>query len=585
MSKLEYEMTLDNSQFVGGLRAGQTALTSTTGQIGATGKAAGVATGLVNKLAGGFLLLKAAQAGLAMAKEGFFKAGALETEKVRLEVLLGSMEKADQLMADVMKKAGETPLQTEELQQAARMLIAFGSSSDTVVDELTRIGDISEGVGGGIGELAEIYGKARVQGTLFAEDINQLLNKGIPVISEFAKQLGVSESEIKKMASEGKITFANLEQAFIDLTSQGGKFNGMMEKIAKTSEGQMSTLKDNFNALILLPVGNWVNSWLDPMVKGLNEAADAAKRLDNVVSGIDRRGRGSVESGEKELAGLSTEKAALDFAKKAKEEAGQLDAQLSDLFEEAGVGDKAVDTEFLEKTLKVEEKIARLKDLAAQAEMIAKDHAALAQRAAEQAADKERQKQLEHEKAMAKAAELRAEVQGKADADAKDRADKDVFQKSLDKGDKGPIEAQLAASKAELADLLSLMQTSTDIELLKDLPGRIKDARNEAQRLQAGLEQIDESSAEKRKKSAADAAKAAAEALAESRGSLLEGAKSALVLPEVTEFRKRGLGFEGDVPRQDLVKRQVDLLTKIEAELKKLNNKPVTTAETGWSNG
>jgi hypothetical protein len=56
-------------------------------------------------------------------------------------------------------------------------------------------------------------------------------------------------------------------------------------------------------------------------------------------------------------------------------------------------------------------------------------------------------------------------------------------------------------------------------------------------------------------------------------------------LPEVTEFRKRGLGFEGDVPRQDLVKRQVDLLTKIEAELKKLNNKPVATAETGWSNG
>jgi tape measure domain-containing protein len=585
MSKLEYEMTLDNKEFVGGLRAGQTALAGTTGEISGAGKAAGVATGLVNKLAGGFLLLKAAQAGLRVAKEGFFRAGALETEKVRLEVLLGSMEKADQLMADVLKKAGETPLQTEELQQAARMLIAFGSSSDTVVDELTRIGDISQGVGGGIGELAEIYGKARVQGTLFAQDINQLLNKGIPVISEFAKQLGVSESEIKKMASEGKITFANLEQAFISLTSEGGKFNGMMEKIAKTSEGQMSTLKDNFNALILLPVGNWVNSWLDPMVKGLNEAADAAKRLDNVVSGIDRRGRGSVESGEKELAGLTSEKAALDFAKKAKEEAGQLSAQLDGLYKDAGIGTQAVDTELLEKALKVEEKIAKLKELAAQAESLAKDQAALAQRAAEQAAEKERQKQLEHEKAMAKAAELRAEVQGKVDADAKQRADKEAFQEAMDKGDKGPIEAQLAASKAELADLLSMMQTSTDIELLKDLPGRIKDARNEAQRLQAGLEQIDEAAAEKRKKSAAAAAKAAAEALAASRGSLLEGARSALVLPEVTEFRKRGLGFEGDVPRQDLVKRQVDLLTKIEAELKKLNNKPVATAETGWSNG
>ena len=33
-------------------------------------------------------------------------------------------------------------------------------------------GDVASGLGIPLGELSEIYGKARVQGTLFAEDLN-----------------------------------------------------------------------------------------------------------------------------------------------------------------------------------------------------------------------------------------------------------------------------------------------------------------------------------------------------------------------------------------------------------------------------
>src|SRR5690606_32479972 len=88
------------------------------------------------------------------------------------------------------------------------------------------------------------YGKARVQGTLFAEDINQLVGRGIPVIQEFAKQLGVSESEVKKLGSEGKITFSMLEQAFVNLTSEGGKFHDMMQRQSETLSGKWSNLTD-----------------------------------------------------------------------------------------------------------------------------------------------------------------------------------------------------------------------------------------------------------------------------------------------------------------------------------------------------
>jgi hypothetical protein len=51
-----------------------------------------------------------------------------------------------------------------------------------VPETLRRIGDVSAGVQAPVGEIVELYGKARVQGRLFAEDINQLTGRGILII-------------------------------------------------------------------------------------------------------------------------------------------------------------------------------------------------------------------------------------------------------------------------------------------------------------------------------------------------------------------------------------------------------------------
>ena len=66
-----------------------------------------------------------------------------------------------------------------------------------------RVGDIAAGTNQDFNELAVVFGKAKVQGRLFGEDINQLTGRGIPIIGEFAKQFGVAEGEVKKLVSEG----------------------------------------------------------------------------------------------------------------------------------------------------------------------------------------------------------------------------------------------------------------------------------------------------------------------------------------------------------------------------------------------
>ena len=56
--------------------------------------------------------------------------------------------------------------------------------------------------------------------------------------------------ELRDRMSKGAISVEEVEQAFIDATSKGGQFYKGMEEASKTFNGQISTLKDNFNELL-----------------------------------------------------------------------------------------------------------------------------------------------------------------------------------------------------------------------------------------------------------------------------------------------------------------------------------------------
>lgn len=233
--------------------------------IGAAAAGLGVAA-----LAGGAFSM--AREGIATALQG---AAAQEQLQISFEVLTGGLEPAKKALASIRTLSENTPLKFADLAGAGRSLVAFGENADALPETLRRIGDISSGVGAGIGDIAEIYGKARVQGTLFAEDINQLTGRGIPVIQEFANILGTTPDQIKKMASEGKITFPLLEKAFANMTGKGGVFGGMMDRLSRTVGGLWSTLTDRITTA-LTALGQPINDALRPL---LAEAVNLAGGL------------------------------------------------------------------------------------------------------------------------------------------------------------------------------------------------------------------------------------------------------------------------------------------------------------------
>lgn len=176
--------------------------------------------------------------------------GEFQQLEVAFNTMLGSKEKADKLMAEVTQFAATTPFELSEVAGATRSLLAFGISADKIKPTLKALGDVSAGVGAPIKEIADLYGKARVQGRLFAEDINQLTGRGIPIIQELAKQFGVADDQVKGLVESGKVGFPQIEQAFKDLTAAGSLFGGLMEAQSKTLTGQLSNLSDAWSQML-----------------------------------------------------------------------------------------------------------------------------------------------------------------------------------------------------------------------------------------------------------------------------------------------------------------------------------------------
>ncbi|MBP3450400.1 MAG: tape measure protein [Spirochaetaceae bacterium] len=206
-------------------------------------------------------------------------AGELEQTQIALEVLLKDAEKATQIKDEWTQLASSTPFSTSDIDSAGKKLLAFNIESEKVTDTLRRIGDISAATGSSISEIADIYGKAAVQGRLFAEDINQFQGRGIPVVQALAKVLNVAETEIRGMVTEAKIGFPELEKAFNFMTDEGGQFAGMMDKLSESTLGKFSTTMDNAK-LALASFGEVMQPTANALLEFANDFFEGIQNMD-----------------------------------------------------------------------------------------------------------------------------------------------------------------------------------------------------------------------------------------------------------------------------------------------------------------
>ena len=175
--------------------------------------------------------------------------GEFQKLQVAMETMLRSKTKAEALMAQMVQTAATTPFGLQEVAGGAKQLLAYGLEAEKVNETLIRLGDIAAGLSLPLGDLVYLYGTTMTQGRLYTQDFNQFVGRGIPLISELAKQFGVAENKVKDLVEEGKVGFPQIQKVIEDLTNEGGMFGGLMEKQSQTISGQISNIEDAFDMM------------------------------------------------------------------------------------------------------------------------------------------------------------------------------------------------------------------------------------------------------------------------------------------------------------------------------------------------
>lgn len=202
----------------------------------------------------------------------------IQSLSTSFETLLGSKEKANELFGQIRKFATSTPMQLNDLAAGAQTMLGFNIEAKKVMPMLQAIGDISMGDAQKFNSLTLAFSQMSATGKLMGQDLLQMINAGFNPLAVMSEKTGKSIATLKEEMSAGSISAKQIEQAFIDATSEGGKFHGMLDKQSKTLKGALSNLQGAF-ADMLNDMGESSEGFL---AGGISLAYEAVKNYKEV---------------------------------------------------------------------------------------------------------------------------------------------------------------------------------------------------------------------------------------------------------------------------------------------------------------
>ena len=209
----------------------------------------------------------------AMAKSVVHLADQYEQAKISFTTMLGSADKASDLLTKLSAFAKKTPFELSEVRENAKQLLAMGISAEKIIPTMKALGDVSAGLSVPMERLALNYGQVMTKGKLAGQELKDFTTAGVPLLDELSKNLGKSKTEIQAMVSKGQISAEMVTEAFRTMTSEWGKFADLMSAQSGTLSGMWSNFSDS-----LAQIGERIWLYLLPWLK---ESVDWIARLFN----------------------------------------------------------------------------------------------------------------------------------------------------------------------------------------------------------------------------------------------------------------------------------------------------------------
>lgn len=279
MAGIHFDITGDNSNFLRRLREVENGVKNTSKQIEQSGLGIEELFNRMTKAAAAF------GAGFT-AKELISNIVQVRGEFQKLEVafktMLGSEDKANSLMQQLVKTAATTPFDLQGVANGAKQLLAYGEDVEKVNDDLIRLGNIAAGLSMPLGDIVYLYGTTMTQGRLYTQDLNQFTGRGIPMIRELAKQFGVAENEVKGLVEAGKVGFPEVQKVIMSLTDEGGMFFNLMQEQSKTITGQISNIEDSISTMFN-EIGKTNEGIINDALSGVSYLVENYEKVGNIL--------------------------------------------------------------------------------------------------------------------------------------------------------------------------------------------------------------------------------------------------------------------------------------------------------------
>jgi len=241
------------------------------------GTSAKVAAGGVQTLTRSIAPLLKALALAATFRFVFVKTAELQTQRTALIQLTGSVDSANKIISQLQAFGNVTPFTSSELIEQSKRLKAFGFETQDLVDTVKRLSDVAGATGADLSGISTAFGQILAKGKLQREEELQLLERGVDITSELKRITGKQGDEFESAMRKGKIGADLVNQALINLTSEGGVFFEGATKQSKTLNGQLSTFQDNVETL-----ARTIGEVLEPALMG------ALKTANKVLGAINR---------------------------------------------------------------------------------------------------------------------------------------------------------------------------------------------------------------------------------------------------------------------------------------------------------
>lgn len=233
--------------------------------------AGGRITGALGKAVKGTIIGVGVAAGAALSAamvKGWGRLTAIEDAQAKLEGLGHSAKAIDTIMANALGSVKGTAFGLDEAATVAASAVAAGIKPGERLERvLSLVGDTASIAGSSMGEMGAIFNKVAASNRLTMGEVNQLADRGVPILTMLADQFGVTAGEMSKMVSQGEVDFAAFSKAietniagaalesgnttrgaFANMMAAGGRFGATLLEgvfpVAKQVFGGMITLID-----------------------------------------------------------------------------------------------------------------------------------------------------------------------------------------------------------------------------------------------------------------------------------------------------------------------------------------------------